>query len=115
MTRGTILCARATLARSFRERRRGLSGRSQLAADEGMLFEAEAFIPLMWMHTLFMAFPIDIVFLGHGDQVLRTQLSVKPWRLSALVLGACKALELAAGSVIRTGTAVGDRLLITRI
>lgn len=114
LTRGTVLCTRATLARSFRERRRGLLGRSQLGADEGMLFEAELFIPLMWMHTLAMAFPIDIVFLGRDNTVIKAQASLKPWRLSAMVFGAYKALELSAGCLVRTETAVGDRISIGR-
>jgi len=115
LTRGTLLCARATLAHGFRDRRRGLLGRSQLGADEGMLFEAEPFIPLMWMHTASMAFPIDIVFLGQDDKVIKIQASLKPWRVSAMVFGACKAIELPAGSAIRTQTVVGDRISITKV
>jgi uncharacterized membrane protein (UPF0127 family) len=115
LTRGSVLCGRATLARSSGERRRGLLGRNQLDADEGMLFEAERFIPLMWMHTLSMAFPIDIVFLDRADIVIKTQASLKPWRLSAMVFGARKAIELAAGSVIRAETVVGDRISITEM
>ena len=115
LTRGTVLCSRATLARSFRDRSRGLLGRGQLSADEGMLFEAESFVPLMWMHTLFMTFPIDIVFLGRGDIVTKIQASLKPWRLSAIAFGACKALELTAGAVIRTETEVGDSISIEKM
>lgn len=115
LTRRTVLCARATLARSFRERRRGLLGRPQLDADDGMLFEAEPFIPLMWMHTLSMAFPIDIVFVGRGDTVIKIQASLKPWRVSPMVFGAYKAIELRAGSAIRTQTVVGDRIFITKM
>jgi len=115
LTRGTVLCSRARLARSFRDRSRGLLGHNQLSADEGMLFEAESFVPVMWMHTMFMRFPIDIVFIGRGDNVIKIQASLKPWRLSAMVFGACKALELTAGAVIRTETAVGDSISIERM
>jgi uncharacterized protein len=74
----------------------------------GMLFDGEVLIPVMWIHTLFMRFPIDIVFLGRRDTVIKIQPSLKPWRLSAIVPGAYKALELSEGAVTRTGTAVGD-------
>jgi uncharacterized membrane protein (UPF0127 family) len=109
------LCSRATLAHSFRDRMRGLLGRRQLNDDEGMLFEAEGFLPLMWMHTFFMSFPIDIVFLGRDDVVIKIQPSLKPWRLSAMVLGARKALELTAGAVAKTQTAVGDVILVEKV
>jgi uncharacterized membrane protein (UPF0127 family) len=73
-----------------------------------MIFEAEAFLPLMWMHTFFMTFPIDIVFLGRGNVVINIQSSLKPWRLSSIVFGAHKAIELCAGAAARAKTAVGD-------
>jgi uncharacterized protein len=115
LTRGTLLCSRATLARTFRDRGRGLIGRSQLSADEGMLIEAEPFMPLMWMHTFFMTIPIDIVFLGRGDLVRKIETSLKPWRLSRIVFGARKALEVTAGAVIRTETAVGDSISLEKM
>jgi len=114
-TRGTVLCSRATLARGFRQRGRGLLGRSQLGHDEGMVIEGGRFIPLMWMHTFFMTFPIDIVFLGRGDVVMKIQASLRPWRLSALVFGACKAIELCEGAAIRAKTAVGDFVSIGEV
>jgi uncharacterized protein len=114
-TRGTVLCSRATLVSGFGDRTRGLIGRTQLGADEGMLFEAGPFMPLMWMHTMFMRFPIDIVFLGRNNLVIKIRASLKPWRLSAIVFGARMAIELCEGSVSRTHTAVGDFISIVRV
>jgi uncharacterized protein len=114
-TRGTVLCSRATLACGFRERSRGLLGRSQLSPDEGMLFEAAPFLPLMWMHTFFIPFPIDIVFLGRGDVVVKIQASLKPWRLSSLVFGARKVIELSEGEATRAKTAVGDFISLRKV
>jgi uncharacterized protein len=114
-SRGTVLCLRAKLARGFRERGRGLLGRAQLTCDEGMLFESGRFLPLMWMHTLFMNFPIDIVFLDYGNVVIKIQGSLKPWRLSALVLGARKAIELSEGTASRTQTEVGDLISLQKV
>jgi uncharacterized protein len=114
-TRGTVLCSRAMLAHSFRDRTRGLLGRRRLNPDEGMLIEADRFLPLMWMHTFFMTFPIDIVFLGRGDVVMKIQASLKPWRLSAIVFGARKAIELSAGVTIEAKTAVGDFISLKKI
>jgi uncharacterized membrane protein (UPF0127 family) len=79
-----------------------------------MLFEAEP-LRLMWMHTFFMTFPIDIVFLGRGDVVIKIQSSLKPWRLSAIVFGAHKAIELAEGAAARAETKVGDSISLAEI
>jgi uncharacterized protein len=111
-TRGTVLCSRAMIARSFRDRARGLMGRAQLSPHEGIVIEAERFLPLMWMHTFFMAFPIDIVFLGRGNAVIRIQPSLKPRRFSAIVFGARMAIEVSQGVAIRAGTAVGDLITL---
>jgi len=80
-----------------------------------MLFEADRFIPLMWIHTLFMRFPIDIIFLGNGDNVIKIEASLKPWRFSSIVIGARKALELTAGAATKTETAVGDSISIAKM
>ena len=113
-THGTVLCARAELASGFQGRSRGLLGRAQLSTDEGMLFEAEPF-RFMWMHTLFMTFPIDIVFLGPGNIVIRIRSSLRPWRFSPLVWGAHKAIELSAGAAARAKTTVGDYISLVEI
>jgi uncharacterized membrane protein (UPF0127 family) len=106
------VCARAILARTFLDRSLGLLQKSELPDDEGMLFEAERLVPLMWMHTMFMRFPIDIVFLNQDNLVVKIEASLKPWRVSAIAFGARKALEVAAGTSIRTRTSVGDIISI---
>jgi uncharacterized membrane protein (UPF0127 family) len=70
----------------------GLLNRSQLDAGEGLLIE-----PCKQVHTFFMRFPIDVVFLDSKNQVLAKQ-SLKPWRLSPLIFKAAKVLEVPAGS-----------------
>jgi hypothetical protein len=64
----------------------------------------------MWMHMFFMRFPIDIVFLDRSNRVLRINRGLKPWRVSSMVFGARRALELAAGAAARSGTVEGDQL-----
>lgn len=108
-TRGTILCERLEVAESMAAKGRGLLGRDGLVPGTGMFFEG-GFFPLMWMHMFFMRFAIDIVFLDKSNRVLRINHSLKPWRVSSMVLGARKALELEAGAAARSGTAKGDQL-----
>ncbi len=108
MTRGTVVCERLTRAQGVLGRSRGLIGRDALARDEGLLFEAGRFAPFMWMHMFFMRFPIDIVFLDARDVVLKIDGELRPWRLSSIVFGARRALELSAGAAARSRTQVGD-------
>jgi uncharacterized protein len=107
-TRGTVLCARIENAGGVAGQGRGLLGRDGLEPDHGMLFVRGRFEPFMWMHMFFMRFPIDIVFLDRDDRVVWINHTLKPWRMSAIVIRARKAIELAAGIALLSGTAVGD-------
>jgi uncharacterized membrane protein (UPF0127 family) len=114
-TRGTVLCNRLENAGGIAGQSRGLLGRDGLAPDEGMLFEAGRLSPFMWMHMFFMRFAIDIVFLGRDGRVVRIDRNLKPWRVSSIVLGAARALELAAGASDRSGTVIGDEIEIEHL
>ena len=109
-TKGTVLCERLEVAASMAARGRGLLGRDSLAPGSGMLFDRGGFLPLMWMHMFFMRFAIDIVFLDRSGRVLRINHSLKPWRVSSMVFGAHRALELEAGAAVRSSTEEGDQL-----
>ncbi len=103
-TRGTVLCARLEDAEGLAGKGRGLLGRDGLEPGTGMLFENGRFTPFMWMHMFFMRFAIDIVFLGRGDKVVRINRRLRPWRVSSVVFGARKALELPAGASDESST-----------
>lgn len=110
LSRGTVLCERLEIAESMAAQSKGLLGRDGLDPGSGMLFENHSFLPLMWMHMFFMRFAIDIVFLDQANRVKTINHSLKPWRVSSMVFGAHRALELEAGASVRSGTVVGDQL-----
>jgi uncharacterized protein len=110
-TRGTVLCERVENAGGLGGQSRGLLGRDSLAPTDGLLFDNGRFTPLMWMHMFFMRFAIDIVFLDRADRVMRINRDLKPWRVSSMVFGARRVLELAAGAADRSGTVRGDQIV----
>jgi uncharacterized membrane protein (UPF0127 family) len=101
---GTVVCERCTLADSPVTRLRGLLGRAGLEQGEGLLLR-----PASSVHTFFMRFPIDVVFLDRTLVVLGVADSVDPWR-AASRRGAKAVLELPAGESSRRGLTVGDQL-----
>ncbi|HUY29155.1 MAG TPA: DUF192 domain-containing protein [Candidatus Binataceae bacterium] len=111
-TRGTVLCERLENAGGLAGQSRGLLGRENLPAGDGMLFENGRFTPFMWMHMFFMKFPIDIVFLAGDGRVLKISRELRPWRVSAMVFGARRAIELPAGAAAASGTQAGDIIAI---
>jgi uncharacterized membrane protein (UPF0127 family) len=113
-TRATVLCERLEKAGGMAGKSRGLLGRDGLEADAGMLFEAGRLEPFMCMHMLFMRFSIDIVFLNRQGRVIRINHNLRPWRISSIVWGARRVLELPAGAAAYSQTSVGDQIIIDR-
>ena len=110
-TRGTVLAERLAIASSLWGRFRGLMGRSDLPAGEGLFLTGTNGI-----HMFFMRFPIDAVFVGKAAsdglrRVLSVHRGVRPWvGLVPLVRGADGVLELPVGAIDASATAPGDDL-----
>jgi uncharacterized membrane protein (UPF0127 family) len=101
---GRVVCERCTIADSPVSRMRGLLGRRDLEPDEGLLLR-----PAGSVHTFFMRFAIDAVFLDRERRVVRVAEHIRPWR-AAGARGARAVLELRAGESARRGISVGDVL-----
>ena len=71
-----ILGVRALVARTFLQRARGLIGRRGLAKGEGMLI-----MQCNCIHTCFMRFPIDAIFLDAEGRVVKQVRGIRPWRV----------------------------------
>ena len=103
-TDGTIVCERCSVAANPFARMRGLLGRSSLASGEGILLR-----PAASVHTGFMRFAIDVVFLDRELNVLRIVARLAPW-CTAARRKAHSVLELPAGECERRGLNEGDRI-----
>jgi uncharacterized protein len=102
---GRVVCERCRIAASPSSRLRGLLGRKGLEAGEGLLLR-----PASSIHTCFMRFPIDAVFVDRDGTVVRITRELRPWRAAGR-RGARAVLELAAGECERRGVKQGDRLV----
>jgi len=101
---GTVVCERCLLAETPLARLRGLLGRDELPSGEGILLR-----PAGSIHTAFMRFPIDAVFLDAADKVVKVASAMRPWRTAAC-RGARAVLELPAGEATRRGLRPGVSL-----
>ena len=104
LTRGTILATRLEVAGAGPTRRKGLLGRDRLAPGEGLWI-----VPCESVHTFFMRFPIDLVYLDRKYRVRKLRGDVGPWRLSACFF-ARSVLELPSGAIRQSRTQTGDTL-----
>jgi uncharacterized protein len=107
-TRDTILGEAVEIADTSEKRRVGLLKHERLEPGTGLWI-----VPCESVHTFFMKFPIDLVYLDKQRKVRKVRHAVPAWRLSAC-LTAHSILELPAGTVEKSGTVPGDELSLEK-
>ncbi len=106
-TKKVIVCEHCFIAKTWWHRFWGLMGRRNLERTEGLfLTPARGGI-----HTCFMRFAIDVVYLNGEGKVVAVRYNMKPWRIWIVTdKDAVSVLELPAGRLSETKTEVGDLL-----
>jgi hypothetical protein len=104
-TRDTVLIHQGRLANTFWLRLRGLLGAMPLRQGEGLVLVGEKSI-----HTLFMGFPIDVVYVDKNCRVIRADVNMVPYRIGPFVGRSAYVLEMPVGAITETNTSVGDQL-----
>lgn len=95
---GQVLTNRVVRASTFFERAKGLLGKKEIAPGEALWL-----IPCHSIHTFFMKFPIDVVFLNRKGKITALVPHLKPNRLTPFYFSARSCLEFAAGTIERWG------------
>ena len=106
LTRGTVLADAADVADTSAKRRVGLLKHDRLAPGQGLWI-----VPCESVHSFFMRFAIDLVYLDRKHRVRKVRHAMAPWRVSAC-LTAHSIVELPAGTVKASGTEPCDQLQI---
>ena len=108
-TKNTVLAENVVVADTPFSRVRGLLGKRELKPGEALIIK-----PCNSIHTFFMRFPIDVLFLNKDNRVIDVILSLKPFRLTAIYFNAAFVVELPVGTIQSTSTHKGDTLLIEK-
>lgn len=108
-TRNTVLASAADVADTSAKRRVGLLKHDHLDEGQGLWI-----VPCESVHSFFMKFPIDLVYLDRKRRVKKVRKAMVPWRISTC-LTAHSILELPVGTIDRTGTAKGDQLEVENL
>ena len=103
--RQSVLGDRIGVADTTLTRFVGLMGRRSLATGHGLLIN-----PSNGVHTFWMRFSIDVLFLDREHRVLSAYGNLRPFRVTAINWKASTTLELPAGTIAATNTQVGDLL-----
>jgi len=109
VTRGVNLTTSARVAENPWTRMVGLLRDATLAEGDGLWI-----VPCNSIHSFFMRFEFDAVFLDKHLRVVHLVREMKPWRMSKIAFSAHSVLELPAGEISRSGTKIGDQLEMRR-
>lgn len=107
-TKNTILAEDAAIADTLLKRMKGLLGKKEFEKGVALVIK-----PCNSVHTFFMHFPIDLIFVNSENHVVKTVSNLNPWRISGIYFSAQSCIELPAGTIRATFTSSGDILSIS--
>jgi len=105
-TKDTLVASHGRVAVSVWSRFWGLMLRKGLAEGEALHIR-----PCSSIHTFFMRFRMDAVFLDRDNRVVKVIPEMQPWRAALGGSGAHSVLELSGGAAAQAQVTVGDRLV----
>ena len=109
LTRQSFLATQLRVADSHRRRLVGLIGTSKSAFQDG---DGLWITPCHGVHTMFMRYPIDVLYLDMENRVIRIVDAVRPWRMTPILIESATVIELPVHTAWDTRTIVGDLLEI---
>lgn len=107
ITRDALLADKASLASTFLKRLIGLLNRSSLNKGEALILQ-----PSNSIHSFFMRFSIDVIFLDKHKRVIKTISPFEPYHLTKVYFNAVFTIELPVGIIETTATKEGDIISI---
>lgn len=106
-TKNTALAEDVFIANTPFKRIKGLLGKKVFPCGQAIILE-----PCNCVHTFFMHFSIDVLFVDKNYRVIKALPSLHPNKISRIYWHAHKVIELPAGVIIATGTSESDLVKI---
>lgn len=101
-----IITENVKLANSIIDRMIGLMFKKEMRGFNALLIE-----PCNSIHTFFMRYDIDVIFLSKNNEVVKIIRNMRPWRLSWIYFRATKVLEMKGGTLPEE-VVKGDKLVM---
>jgi uncharacterized membrane protein (UPF0127 family) len=112
-TTGKVLANKVELADTFWRRFRGLMFRRNFCEGAALFFELSK-SRRQSIHTFFLRFSIDVIFLSSNFLVSEVCQRLKPWRIHRLKVNASYVVELPAGTISHTNVKIGHKLALAQ-
>jgi len=100
---GQVLATDVRVADTLFTRMKGLLGKRELPKGEALCIK-----PCFSVHTFFMKFAIDVIFLNKKNQIIASVSNLSPNRMTRLYPQSFSVLELPLGTIDASNTKTGD-------
>jgi len=107
ITNNEEICKNLIVADSFLKRFKGLMFTKELSADSSMYI-----CPCGQIHTFFMNYNIDVLYLDKNNIILAMDENVRPGKVGKRVKGAAAVIELPGGKIKESNIKVGQAIKI---
>lgn len=107
-TKNTVVAEDVIMADTPLKRIKGLLGRKEFKKGQAIILK-----PCNSIHTFFMHFPIDVLFIDKENRVIKAIPHLKPFRLTLVYFNSSFTIELPPDTISSTLTQAGDRLLLS--
>lgn len=104
LSNGEVICRKMIVASGLIERMKGLMFSEGLPDCDGFLIK-----PCNSIHTFFMRYPLDVIFLDKDFKVVKVMYDLAPWRMTSIYFKASQVLEMKAGT-LKKNLGSGDKL-----
>jgi uncharacterized protein len=95
----------AKIAKSFFDRTLGLMFKKNIDFNSGLLIK-----DCNWIHTFFMRFPIDVIYIDKNNKIIDIQKNLKPWTFAKPRFKSKHVLELKGGFLDKFSVKVKEEL-----
>lgn len=106
-TKNTILAKDAIIADTPLKRMRGLLGKKEFNKCQALIIR-----PCQSIHTFFMRFSIDVLFVDKNNKVIKAISNLRPFRLIPVYFNSAFVIEMPVGTIQLSLTSKGDTLII---
>lgn len=103
---GITIADRIETAANFKSQLKGLIGRRKFENGSAMIFPG-----CKQVHTFFMQFPIDILFVNKDRKIIKVVENLLPWKISAYVKDSIDVIELPYHTIFDCRIINGDELV----
>lgn len=106
---GETICKKMLIANHIFDRMKGLMFSTELPDCDGFLIS-----PCNSIHTFFMLYNLDVLFLDKNFNVIKVIYNLAPWKMTWIYFRANQVLEMKAGT-LKQNIKVGDQLEVVCI